>query len=136
MEPNGCVERLRDMRRLTALALIALATAGCIGSSSAGSSQPTRVHATGVIFTVGGPSPGSPTPIPGAEFDLVGSTETASVRAATDGRFAADLAPGTYRVVVTGHAPRWNGGWLPTTPSTVRIGTNMPKSIRLAVSIK
>jgi hypothetical protein len=124
------------MRRFATLVLIMLAASGCLGSSSAGSSQPLRVHVTGVIFTVGGPAPGSPTPIPGAEFDLVGSTENVSVHAATDGRFAADLAPGTYRVVVTGHAPRWNGGWLPATPSTVRIRANTPKSIRLAVSIK
>jgi hypothetical protein len=33
MEPNRRVERLRGMRRLATLTLIALASAGCIGSS-------------------------------------------------------------------------------------------------------
>ena len=37
------VERLRAMRRLAALALIALASAGCIGSSSGGAAQTIRV---------------------------------------------------------------------------------------------
>jgi hypothetical protein len=39
MEPNRRVERHSGMRRLVALALIALASAGCIGSSSGGDTQ-------------------------------------------------------------------------------------------------
>jgi hypothetical protein len=34
MEPNQRAERLEDMRRIAAIALIALATTGCIGSGS------------------------------------------------------------------------------------------------------
>lgn len=39
MEPTRRVERLRGMRSLAAIVLIALATAGCIGSSSEQSHQ-------------------------------------------------------------------------------------------------
>jgi hypothetical protein len=65
-----------------------------------------------------------------------GSHATATVRAGSDGRFAVDLAPGTYRVVVTGHAPRSDGRWLPTTPSEVTVGPDVAGSIRIVVSIK
>jgi hypothetical protein len=42
VEPIRRVERHRDVRRLTALVLVAVIAAGCVGSSSAGSSQRER----------------------------------------------------------------------------------------------
>jgi hypothetical protein len=48
MEPNLWVERLRDVRRIAAIAMVALATTGCIGSgSSATTSAQSTTPSTG-----------------------------------------------------------------------------------------
>jgi hypothetical protein len=120
--------------RPTAISVVvALLATGCFGSSHGAGS---RVHTTGRILTVGGPAPGSPEPISGARFRLVGSHESVNVRADGDGRFAVDLAPGRYRVLITGHAPRADGGWLATTPSAVTVTSGTLQQPRLVVSIK
>jgi hypothetical protein len=72
------------------VALTLLAT-GCLGGSRETVSP---VHATGRIVTVGGPAPGSPEPMAGAEFRLVGSNHAVDVRAGEDGRFVLDLRRG------------------------------------------
>jgi len=123
---------MRRIHRMAILAAALLAT-GCFGSSHQAEST---VHTTGTIVTVGGPAPGSPKPIPGAEFRLVGPNSSANVRADNDGRFAVDLPPGKYRVVVTGHAPQADGGWLPTIPSALTVTSKTAKPLRLVVSIK
>jgi hypothetical protein len=46
MEPNQRVERPRDMRRIAGIAMIALATTGCIGSGSSASSGSNSVAST------------------------------------------------------------------------------------------
>lgn len=125
----------RDLA-LTAVVVLALA-AGCAGQSSplTGSAGATRVHTVGSIVTVGGQAPGSPRPIAGAELQLVGEGTSAAIHADSAGRFSVDLPPGRYRVVITGHAPSWDGGWLPAMPSAVTIRAHAPP-VRLVVSIK
>jgi hypothetical protein len=103
---------------------------GCFGSPSS------AVHATGTIVTVGGPPPGAQQPVPGAEFRLVGSKQSANVRADGNGRFSVDLAPGTYHVVVTGHAPRTDDHWDGTHPPDVTISPSPAKPLLLVFSIK
>jgi hypothetical protein len=124
---------MRCIRLAGISAIVALLATGCFGSSHDAGSP---VHTTGRIVTVGGPPPGSPEPISGAKFRLVGSNQSVNVRADDDGRFAVDLAPGRYRVIVTGHAPQADGGWLPTTPSAVAVTSATMKPLRLVVSIK
>jgi hypothetical protein len=114
------------------VALTLLAT-GCLGDSRETVSP---VHATGRIVTVGGPAPGSPAPIAGAEFRLVGSNHAVDVRAGEDGRFVLDVPPGRYRVVITGHAPASDGGWLPTIPSEVIVASGRTRPLRLVVPIR
>jgi uncharacterized surface anchored protein len=108
--------------------------AGCLGSSNDTNSA---VHADGKIVMVGGPPPGTPRPVSGAEFRLVGHEGSESVRADRDGRFSVDLPPGTYRVVVTGHAPRTDRNWDVTNPSAVTISSSeTAKPLLLVFSIK
>ena len=90
---------------------------------------------TGRIVTVGGTWPGSPKPIPGAEFRFVGSNQSVSIRADSDGRFAVDLAPGRYRVIIAGHVPQVNGQWIPTKPSAVTVTSEPAKPLRLVVAL-
>ena len=92
------------------LAGSAIAT-GCLGGAA---HDDATVPTTGVIVTMGGPAPGAPAPIPGVELRLVGAGGSVNVRADRRGRFTADLAPGHYRVTITGHGPMSDG--LPMQP--------------------
>ena len=113
------------------LACSAIAT-GCLGASRTAATVPT----TGVVVTVGGPAPGAPAPIPGVELRLVGAGGSVNVRADRRGRFTADLAPGTYRVMITGHGPTANGQPMQPTPDTIRVPYAPGHPLLLAVSIK
>jgi len=124
---------MRRIHLMAILAVAALLASGCYGSSHQAAST---VRTTGTIVTIGGPAPGSPKPIPGAEFRLVGPNCSVNVRADKDGRFAVDLPPGRYRVIVTGHAPQADGGWLPTIPSALTVTSGRTKPLRLVVSIR
>ena len=111
---------MRIVDPVTAAVLVASAIAsGCLG----GGSHPdvATVPTTGVVVTVGGPAPGAPAPIPGVELRLVGAGGSVNVRADRRGRFTADLAPGTYRVTITGHGPTANGQPMQPTPDTIRV---------------
>ena len=110
---------------------ILLTASACLG----GAHQAT-VHLSGNIVTVGGPPPGAPRPIAGARFRLVGNGRSLSLRADAHGRFATDVAPGRYRVVITGHAPRSDRGWLPATPAIWTIRPGSAPRLRLVVSIR
>ena len=107
---------------------------GCLG----GGSHPdvATVPTTGVVVTVGGPAPGAPAPIPGVELRLVGAGGSVNVRADHRGRFTAALAPGTYRVAITGHGPTANGQPMQPTPDTIRVPRAPGHPLPLAVSIK
>ena len=95
---------MRIVHPVTAAVLAASAIAtGCLGGGS--HADVATVPTTGVVVTVGGPAPGAPAPIPGVELRLVGAGGSVNVRADRRGRFTADLAPGTYRVTITGHGP-------------------------------
>jgi hypothetical protein len=113
--------------------VLAFALSACLGSS--GNSGGSTVETRGVIVTAGGPSPGAPEPISGAEFRLVGNGDAVSIRADSNGRFTADVAPGSYRVEVTRHAPQSDGEWMPTTPDRIVV-TRDPTTVRPVVSIK
>ena len=126
---------MRIVHPVTAAVLVASAIAsGCLG----GGSHPdvATVPTTGVVVTVGGPAPGAPAPIPGVELRLVGAGGSVNVRADHRGRFTADLAPGTYRVTITGHGPTANGQPMQPTPDTIRVPRAPGHPLRLAVSIK
>ena len=126
---------MRIVYPVTVAVLVASAIAsGCLG----GGSHPdvATVPTTGVVVTVGGPAPGAPAPIPGVELRLVGAGGSVNVRADRRGRFTADLAPGTYRVAITGHGPTANGQPMQPTPDTIRVPHAPGHPLRLAVSIK
>jgi hypothetical protein len=112
----------------------ALSVTACRGVSLDGGDS--KVETKGVIVTVGGPWPGGPKPISGAEFRLVGSGDQVAIHADRNGRFTVDLAPGAYRVVITGHAPQSNGEWMPTIPDRIVVARGSTRPVRLVVSIK
>ena len=146
MEPFRGVYRPTDMWRSVLLGVVlAGVLAGCSlgGESGAGSAVTAQARATGgdvtahgMIVRVGGPNAGA-TAIPGAELRFVGSQRSVTVRAEARGRFALDVAPGSYRVKVTGHAPTANGVFLATVPDTIVVPVGGPdRPFRLIVSIK
>jgi hypothetical protein len=114
------------------LAASAIAT-GCLGGTP--HADVATVPTTGVIVTVGGPAPGAPAPIPGVELRLVGAGGSVNVRADRRGRFTADLAPGTYRVTITGHGPTANGAPMQPTPDEIVVPRAGGHPVRLVVSI-
>ena len=126
---------MRTVRPVTAAVLAASAMAsGCLGGAP--HADVTTVPTTGVIVTVGGPAPGAPAPIPGVELRLVGAGGSVNVRADRRGRFTADLAPGRYRVTITGHGPTANGVPMQPTPDAIVVPPAGGHPVRLAVSIK
>jgi hypothetical protein len=70
------------------------------------------------------------------ELRLVGAGGSGNVRADRRGRFTAALAPGTYRVTITGHGPMANGVPMQPTPHAIVVPHASSGSIRLVVSIK
>ncbi|HVI16734.1 MAG TPA: hypothetical protein VM712_00050, partial [Gaiellales bacterium] len=131
-------ERLNGMRivlPVTAAVLAASAIAGgCLGGVS--HDDVATVPTTGVVVTVGGPAPGAPAPIPGVELRLVGAGGSVNLRADQRGRFTVDLAPGTYRVTITGHGPTANGLPMQPTPTAIVVPHARGERVRLVVPIK
>ena len=126
---------MRIVRPVTAAVLAASAIAtGCLGGAP--HADLVTAPTTGVIVTVGGPAPGAPAPIPGVELRLVGAGGSVNVRADRRGRFTADLAPGTYRVAITGHGPTANGLPMQPTPHEIVVPHAGGHPLRLVVSIK
>jgi len=126
---------MRTVRPVAAAVLAVSALAGgCLGGAP--HADVTTVPTTGVIFTVGGPAPGAPAPIPGVELRLVGAGGSVNVRADRRGRFTADLAPGRYRVTITGHGPTANGVPMQPTPDAIVVPHARGGPVRLVVSIK
>jgi hypothetical protein len=125
---------VRIARPVTAavLAVLVLAT-GCRGAPHA---DVATVPITGVIVTVGGPAPGAPAPIPGVELRLVGAEDSVNVRADRLGRFTAALAPGRYRVTITGHGPTADGLPMQPRPDAIVVPHAGGHPLRLVVSIK
>ncbi len=109
--------------RTTAL-LAALLVAGCGNGSAV---HTVRTH--GTLVRVGGPAPGAPVPIRGAHVHLEGAAGSADVRTDRHGRFAVDVAPGTYTVTIT------TGG---VSPVTVPHIVHVPHAgrLRLVVNIR
>jgi hypothetical protein len=70
------------------------------------------------------------------ELRLVGAGGSVNVRGDRRGRFTAALAPGTYRVTITGHGPMANGVPMLPTPHAIVVPHASGGSIRLVVSIK
>jgi hypothetical protein len=115
------------MRRL-ALAALVLWLAACGGTTpTAGGGGHGVVHGQ----VLAGPScpverassPCPPRPVAGAVVSAStrDGSRHARTRTGTDGRFSLSLQPGTYRVVVTGHAPA--GSTDTETVTVVRGGT-------------
>jgi hypothetical protein len=120
--------------RPLALVLLAAAVPACaVGSSSSTSGELVRTR--GVIVTVGGPPPGAPRPIAGAEFKVDGSAERATVRADRHGLFAFDLSPGTYRITITGHAPMSGSAFIQPRHPTIVVRPQGGR-IRIIVDIR
>ncbi len=109
--------------RATAL-LVALLVAGCGNGSAA-----QTVHTRGTLVRVGGPPPGGPVAMPGVRVHLQGDGGSADVRTDRHGRFAVDVAPGTYTVSIT------IGG---VSPVTVPHVVHVPHTgrLRLVVNIR
>jgi hypothetical protein len=109
--------------RATAL-LAALVVSGC-GSGSA--AHPIRTH--GTLVRVGGPAPGGPVAMAGVRVHLQGNGGSADVRTDRRGRFAFDVAPGTYTVSI-----RRGRVHVLTVPHIVRVPHAGP--LRLVVNIR
>jgi hypothetical protein len=80
--------------RVTAVFLAPL-VCGCGAGSG---SHLVRTH--GTLVRVGGPAPGRPVAMAGVRVRLQGDGESADVRTDRHGRFAFDVAPGTYTVSI------------------------------------
>ena len=119
--------------RALAVALLAIVVSACAGGSS--STSDGLVRTRGVILTVGGPPPGAPRSISGAEFKVDGSGKGADVIADRHGRFAFDLAPGTYRITITGHAPMSGNAFIQPRHGTIVVRPERPP-VRLVVDIR
>jgi hypothetical protein len=133
VEPGGPFYGPMGMERFRATALLAvLLASGCAGWSSSSAGQ--LVRTDGVLVRVGGPAPGAPVALPGVRLHFEGNGGFADVRTGQGGRFAVDLAPGTYRVSITGGGPEANGRPLAPAPHVVHI----PHAgrLRLVVSIR
>ncbi len=122
-------------RAITMFPAVALLATGCFGGSSTTTATTGRppTPTRGVIVTVGGPAPGLPAPVDRATFKLVSATRTIQVRTDAHGRFTFNAEPGTYRVVITGHAPAADGRFIQPIPDSVTVGRRKP--IRLVISI-
>jgi hypothetical protein len=119
------------IRHLIAGLALLVGTAGC---SSGSHTNAVEVH--GTIQTVGGPAPGAPMGIAGARFKLVGNEQSVSVQADKHGRFGVQLAPGTYQVEITGHAPTADGRPLPARPGHIHVLSGSSAPVHLFVDIK
>jgi hypothetical protein len=75
---------------------------GCAGS------QGNHQAVSGTFVRVGGPSPGSPVPLPGTITARAVSGEAFTAKVSSTGRFKLSLPPGTYHV--TGRSPLIQGG--------------------------
>jgi hypothetical protein len=118
--------------RLSALVLLALGVSACAGGAPTTASGLVRTR--GVFVTVGGPPPGSPQPI-AARFRVTGPGGSATGRADRHGRFALMLAPGTYRITITGRGPESDGRPIQPVPHVIHVGPS-GAHIRLVVSIR
>ena len=122
--------------RPLALVVLAVVVPACAGGGTASTlTSESLVRTTGVIVTVGGPPPGSPRPIAGARFEVKGSGESAGVRADGHGRFALHLAPGTYRITITGHAPMSGNAFMQPRHGTIVVSPG-GRPIRIVVDIR
>jgi hypothetical protein len=70
------------------------------------------------------------------ELRLVGAGGSVHVRADRSGRFTADLAPGRYRVTITGHGPTADGLLMQPMPDAIVVPHAGVHPVRLVVSIK
>ena len=110
-----------------AVVLLAVLLVSACGSGSTASSRP--VHTHGTLVRIGGPAAGGPVAMPAVRLEIEGDGESADVRTDRQGRFAFDVAPGTYTVSI-------RTGGLP--PVTVPHVIHVPHAgrLRLVVSIK
>lgn len=92
----------------------------------------------GTLVRVGGPSPGSPVPLPGEVRARSASGALFSAKAGEDGKFRLLLPTGTYEL--DGHSPRVlsNGHEIPCAgPRDLRVVAGQPQSgIQVICSIR
>ena len=112
--------------------LVVVAVAILTGCSGTATYQPV----TGTLVRVGGPSPGSPVPLPGTVAASNAAGEFTAV-AGRNGHFQLSLPAGTYRL--TGHSPqvRANGReMLCFAQRSLHVATSKPvRGIRVICSI-
>ncbi len=85
-------------------AVAALMLCGCSGSTAThGDTQ-----VTGEVIVIGGTS-APPSPLTRLRFDVTGGAESLKVVTDEHGRFAFDVPPGVYHIIITGHGPKVNG---------------------------
>jgi hypothetical protein len=111
--------------------LAALLAPGCGGGAAPSGAGLVRTH--GVLVRVGGPPPGAPVGLRGVVVRFRGARGSAVVHTGRHGRFAFDVAPGTYRVTITAGGPQTDRGSIQPFPRVVRV----PRSgrLRLVVNI-
>ena len=90
--------------------------------------QPTG-RLTGRLLAVGGPPGAAPRPLPGQV--TVGSRLSIPLPIGDDGRFAASLAPGRYRIV--GYSPLYNDGKAPCMPLHPFVTVRAGQTVRVQV---
>jgi hypothetical protein len=90
----------RDAVAVLALGIVFLA--GCGGSPGDQQAVP------GTFVRVGGPSPGSPVPLPGTITARAATGQTFTATAGRSGRFTLSVPPGRYHV--TGRSPLMQSG--------------------------
>ena len=109
---------------------VALLASACGGHSASTSGALVRTH--GTIVSIGGTS-GPPRALARVRFTVTGGDETAMVVTDAHGSFAFDVAPGTYRILITGHSVRVNGRLAQPHPRTIVVQPDA-KPLRLWVS--
>jgi len=87
---------------MAVLAVALAGLAGCAGHPGYHQAVP------GTFVRVGGPSPGSPVPLPGTVTARAATGGTFTATAGRDGRFTLSLPPGAYQV--TGRSPLMQSG--------------------------
>ena len=121
------------MTFVTRPAVVLSVAIGLLAAACGGHSAPTAlVRAHGTIVSVGGTS-GPPRPLPRVRFTVTDRDNSAKVVTDEHGRFAFDVLPGTYRVVITGHSVRANGRLSQPHPRTIVVQPHA-KPLRLWVS--
>jgi hypothetical protein len=115
--------------------VIAVLVAGISVLTGCGGSPGFQQSVPGRFERVGGPAPGSPSPLPGTITARAVTGDTFTATAGKNGRFTLSLPPGSYQV--TGSSPLMQSGqMICAATSRLRVTRNKPVgSITVVCSI-